>query len=137
MNHTENKEIIVDPGGAIPIATARGFVFDPAIRRSDSRQPREELPPRTRDEATIVRNEGLLAATIDAELVLLDRERGEYYGFDPIATDIWNRLATPQTVPVLAAALAEACEGDPAVIERDLRALLEEMRARGMVTMTA
>lgn len=91
----------------------------------------------TRDEATIVRNEGLLAATIDAELVLLDRERGEYYGFDAIATDIWNRLATPQTAPALAAALSEAYEGDSAVIERDLRALLEEMRARGMVTMTA
>lgn len=67
------------------------------------------------------------------ETVLMSLERGNYYGLDAIATDIWLRLEQPISIGDLCAQLVEDYEADLATIQRDVLNLLEHLRAEGLV----
>ena len=47
---------------------------------------------------------------------------------------VWDLLEEPASLAELVAALAEAYEEDPAVVEHDVRALLDELESLGAVT---
>ena len=79
------------------------------------------------------RTDGVLATTVDGELVMMDVEKGVYFGLDAIGTDVWNRLEAPVTAAELADALAQDYEADTATIERDVLALLSRMAEQGLV----
>jgi hypothetical protein len=67
------------------------------------------------------------------EAVILDLATGTYFGLDPVGTRIWHLLAEHGGLePVVAALLAEydVPEGE---LRRDLAALLDELRDRGLV----
>lgn len=81
----------------------------------------------------ISRNPDLLSAPVDDHLVLLDSAKGEYYDLDPIAADIWERLAAPQTAVALRDQLVAAYEGEPDLIGADMQVFLADMLARGLV----
>lgn len=81
----------------------------------------------------ICRNAEALSTEIDGEVVIMDPERGEYYGLDPVGSDIWRRLARPTTPARLVTDLIESYDGDPAMIERDTFALLERLAEKGLV----
>ncbi len=87
--------------------------------------------------STIHRTQGLLAAEMDGEVVLLNVERGNYYGLDDIASDIWNRLEQPATIRHLCAALSADYDADPATIEDDVRRWAEEMHKNGLIEIAA
>lgn len=61
----------------------------------------------------------LLEAEVDEEIVALDREQGEVFGFNLVASDVWRLLEQPRTVRDLCAELeqrydvsSEQCTGD-------------------------
>lgn len=56
-----------------------------------------------------------------------------YVGLDEIGSDVWKHIERPIAIKALVARLAEEYDGDPTVIERDVRALLSEMAASGLV----
>jgi len=78
-----------------------------------------------------------LAATVNNEVVILNIERGSYYGLDDVGTDIWQRLATPVRIEALCDALMAKYDANRAVIERDLIALLERLVGEGLVSVSA
>ncbi len=84
-------------------------------------------------ETLISRSESPLSAEVQGEVVLMNLDRGQYYGLDDIASDVWRRLEAPLTVHALCTALANEYTADPAAIERDVLALLEQMRAFGLI----
>lgn len=84
-------------------------------------------------DAAVRWNGAPLNADVDGETVLMSVERGRYYGLDAIGADIWRRLETPTRVAALCAALSEAYDGDPAVIERDVLALLQRLLEEGLI----
>lgn len=75
----------------------------------------------------------ILSAEVDGELVIMDVEKGLYFGLDAIGTEIWKRLETPTTVAELSSALALEFEADAATIRHDLLALLDELVRRRLV----
>lgn len=74
-----------------------------------------------------------LGTLLDGEVVLMSAARGRYYGFDLIASDIWQRLATPCRVGDLCAALADAYDGAPEEIAADVIALLTQLRDEALI----
>lgn len=84
-------------------------------------------------DATVVRSSDVIASPVDDELVMMDLERGIYYGLDRIGADIWARLAEPQTVADLCAQLMQTYEVDRATCEADVLAVLNEMAANGLL----
>lgn len=87
--------------------------------------------------STICRSKELLSTQIDDEMVLMSIERGNYYGLDAIATDIWQRLEQPLAVVDLCAALAKEYDADTETINRDVLALLEQFVAEGFIEFIA
>ncbi|MBF0371821.1 MAG: PqqD family protein [Alphaproteobacteria bacterium] len=82
---------------------------------------------------SVCRRGDVLSAEVNGEIVLMSVDQGEYVGLDEIASDLWMRIERPLTIEALVAQLADAYDGDRAVIERDVGALLSEMAANGLV----
>lgn len=81
----------------------------------------------------VVRSEQLLGSQVENELVMIDIESGRYYGLNPVATDIWERLASPIRIADLCTDLIERYAVDSALCEKDVLSLLLQMSANGMV----
>jgi hypothetical protein len=91
-----------------------------------------ELPailPTTR----IRRAADILCAELDDEIVLMSVERGSYYSFDSVGSDVWRKLEAETTLAALSEALAADYDADTATIADDLVPLLRQLRAEGIV----
>jgi Coenzyme PQQ synthesis protein D (PqqD) len=83
--------------------------------------------------AVLVAAGDLLASDFGAEQVILNLKDGVYYGLEEVGARIWRLLQKPTTIPAILGALAEEYDVDSARCERDLRALLGDLVARGLV----
>ncbi len=76
----------------------------------------------------------LLFQEVDDEAVLLDLERGHYFGLDEIGTRIWGLLAEHSTLPaVYRALLQDGYAVDEAELEHDLEGFVRELAAAGLL----
>jgi hypothetical protein len=75
-------------------------------------------------ERTVVRE-------LDGEAVLLDLDSGMYYGLNPVATAIWNRMAAAGEVGVdrLVAGVVDEYAVDPHVARREVEAFVQDLCA--------
>lgn len=85
------------------------------------------------EETRIHRAGSVLTAEIDKQLVMMDIENGRYLGLDDIGSVIWQRLEAPRTFGDLVDSLIEDYAAERAVIAQDVRELLKEMAAQGVV----
>lgn len=81
--------------------------------------------------------ENIVFKRVGDEIVLLNFELGVYYGLDGVGTRIWELLSEGKSVEEVADAIAGEYEVERDVIVRDLRALLDELAAKGLVTLDA
>jgi hypothetical protein len=85
-------------------------------------------------DAIVVRNEGLLSAEVDGELMAMSVERGMCYGLNAVGTRIWALIAEPRSVSDLCAQLRQEFDVEEQECRRDVVDLLEELRAEGLAT---
>ena len=64
---------------------------------------------------------------------MLDLSSGEYYSLDEVGIRVWQLLQEPATVSAIRDAVVSEYDVDPVRCELDIRALLGEMAARGLV----
>lgn len=76
---------------------------------------------------TVQHKRDALAADVGGEFVLMSVEQGKYFGLDEIGSEVWRRIEQPVGVAQLCAALASEYDGEAAVIERDVIALLQQL----------
>ena len=88
-------------------------------------------------EATVIRNAGVLAAEIGGELVLMSVSQWHYFGLNSVASDIWERLASPMRVETLCESLAADYDGDIQVIRQDVMELLSKLASRELIEVQA
>lgn len=75
----------------------------------------------------------MIETEVDGELVALHIDNGTCYGFNGTATRIWAMIEKPKRLSELKEELLREFEVDPAVCEDQLRALLDELAADGLV----
>jgi hypothetical protein len=85
-------------------------------------------------DSVVVRNEGLLSAEVDGELMAMSVERGMCYGLNAVGTRIWALIAEPRSISDLCAQLRQEFDVEEEECRRDLVDLLEELRAEGLAT---
>jgi hypothetical protein len=85
----------------------------------------------------IVPSDGVVCAELDGEAVVLDVERGIYFGLDEIAFRIWTLLSAGQDADAIAARLSDEYNAPPAEIRTDVDDFLEALVARGLARRTA
>ncbi|MDQ3144957.1 MAG: PqqD family protein [Pseudomonadota bacterium] len=79
------------------------------------------------------RNADLLEAGLGDELVALDAQGGQCFGFNATAASVWRLLETPASFDALRDSLREEYEVGEEECTADLQALLDDLIARGLV----
>jgi hypothetical protein len=75
----------------------------------------------------------LMEADIGDEMVALDQQAGSCFGFNSVAAEVWRRLTTPRTFEELRDELLESYDVTPEQCTNELRALLRDLQANGLV----
>ena len=88
-------------------------------------------------DALVTRNDNLLTAEVDGELMAMSVDKGICYGLNAVGTRIWALLADPRTVDDLCAQLLSEYEVDPVQCRSEVLSLLEDFRAEGLATVRA
>jgi hypothetical protein len=91
------------------------------------------MPSSITTETILRRKPDAVFAAVGSDVVLMSIEHGKYLGLDDIASEIWQLIEQPIAVRALCAALAEKFDAEPAVIERDVAALLDQLMSFAMV----
>ena len=88
-------------------------------------------------ETTIERNEGILVAEVEDEVIMLHIDEGMYYGLDDIGSHIWTLLEEPLTVRALCERLQERYAITVEQCLEDLLPFLNELHQIGLVHVRA
>ncbi|MPT24455.1 MAG: PqqD family protein [Starkeya sp.] len=81
----------------------------------------------------VVRRSHPLEAAVGDTQVLLDIEQGLYFGLNPIASRIWQRLERPVRVGDLCGSLKAEYEGEDGRIDTDVFAFLTQLEAQNLI----
>ena len=75
----------------------------------------------------------VLVRAVDEELVLLNLDNEQYYGLDEVGAAMWGAVTTEATIEGAVQLLVARFDTDTETLGRDLRELLEQLSARGLV----
>ncbi len=78
-------------------------------------------------ETSIKRSENILFSEIDQDKVMIDIERGAYFGMNPVAGEIWDMLETTQTTQQIVEKLLAAYEVDAETCRTETIQVLQRM----------
>lgn len=76
----------------------------------------------------------LMEAELGDELVALDPQRGECFGFNSVATFVWQRLKEPRSFAQLREALLDEYDVEPEQCTKELKDLLDDLQTKGLVS---
>lgn len=79
------------------------------------------------------RSADLMEAEVGDELVALDPDKGACFGFNSVATSVWRALDRARTFAELRDGLLNEYSVDPDQCSAELRELLVDMEARGLI----
>lgn len=91
------------------------------------------VPQITPDATVVAAPQGQLSTTLAGEVVILDVEKGVYFGLANVGTLIWNLLQTPRRVSEIVDRIVSEYDIRRDVAENDLYALLADLAARGLI----
>ncbi len=92
--------------------------------------------PLISDDAMVTRHPGMIDTMIGDELIGLDLESGNCYGFNATATRIWALAASPIRFGALCDQLVCEYEVDADQCRRDTSVLLSMLGKDGLITVT-
>lgn len=75
----------------------------------------------------------LMEAELGDELVALDDDVGECFGFNAVAASVWRLLDQPRSEIAIRRALLDEYDVDPDRCTQELSELLDDLVARGLV----
>jgi coenzyme PQQ synthesis protein D (PqqD) len=75
----------------------------------------------------------VVSKIIDGELIIIRLSDGTYYSMDNVGARAWTLIEHNHDLPAMVAAIASAYEVSPAALERDLRKLLDDLLAEGLI----
>ena len=81
----------------------------------------------------LVRREELLEADVNGEIVALHIERGQCYGLNSVASDIWRMLERPTSVAEICTALRNDYDIDEATCRDEVVNLLADLQQEGLI----
>ena len=83
---------------------------------------------------TIVnRSDVLVAANLGDDVVMMDVDRGSYYGLENVAARIWSLVERPMSVRSICDRLLEQYEVPPDRCEEEVTAFIDELLREGIL----
>lgn len=84
-------------------------------------------------DSILVQHSDIPVADIDGQIVLLSVRAGAYFGFNGVASDIWQMLSGPCRVSAIFDALSQSHDVDVATLSRDVLPFLQTLIDRQLV----
>ena len=84
-------------------------------------------------DAIVSRNDEMMSAPVDRELVFLNPSTDSYVALDAVGRRIWDLLERPRRVEELVDVLCAEFDGPRATITADVAAFLAELDREGIV----
>ncbi len=81
----------------------------------------------------VERTQSQVSTELDGEMVVLQLESGHYFSLNEVGALVWSSLTEPRSVAQLCQLIGDEYEVDEVTCGRDLVALLESLRAEGLV----
>jgi Coenzyme PQQ synthesis protein D (PqqD) len=78
-------------------------------------------------DSVLVQDKEPAAAELDGGVVVLSVRAGSYFGFNRVASEIWNMLAEPRSVGQIFDSLSERHDVDAAILARDVTPFLQTL----------
>ncbi len=87
-------------------------------------------------QARVAAVSGHASCNLAGESVILDMNKGVYYGLNPVGAFVWDLIQTPTSV----AAIQDAIQGEydvaPDLCAQDLQTLLVDLARNGLITIS-
>jgi hypothetical protein len=83
--------------------------------------------------STVVAIENQVSTELADEAIILNLASGKYFGLDPVGARIWELIQEPQQVNSVRDTLLAEYDVDADRCERDLLALLQEMKKQELI----
>ncbi len=80
----------------------------------------------------IVRIRDLIAADMDGDVVMMNYERGEYFGIGGVGARVWELLAEPVTMAQIVGTVCSEFDVDEERCALDMRVFVEELIKNGL-----
>src|SRR5271156_5745320 len=84
-------------------------------------------------QTTVMVTSQQVSCPLGDESAILNIKNSVYYGVNPVGATVWNLLKEAKTVAEIRDAILDEYEVDEGRCEKDLLALLEEMRSEGLI----
>lgn len=88
------------------------------------------------ESSVVVASEHQTSAQVDGEEVVLDLERGIYYGLNAMGSQIWSMIQSPSTVGEVIDAIVEEYDVSREQCADDVVAYLHDLEDSGLVEVT-
>lgn len=88
------------------------------------------------EQSTVVVAQGLTAADLGGEAVVLDPNSGRYYGLNELGARIFELARKPRSVERIIATLLQEYNVEAEKLKGDLLAFLQEMEQRQLIEVT-
>ncbi|MEM7590114.1 MAG: PqqD family protein [Cyanobacteria bacterium P01_A01_bin.83] len=83
--------------------------------------------------ATVFVSKNITASNLGTETIVLNLDSGGYYGLNDVGVTVWNLIQNPITLEEIRDALLAEYEVEYEQCDRDLRKLIAELSAIGLV----
>jgi hypothetical protein len=84
-------------------------------------------------QSTVTVTSQQVSCPLGDESAILNMKNSVYYGVNPVGATVWNLLKQAKTVSEIRDAILDEYDVDKVRCEKDLFALLEEMRSEGLI----
>lgn len=81
----------------------------------------------------ISKNSGLLASSLDKEIVMMSVENNEYYGLNKVGSRIWQIIETPTAVERIIDIMMKEYKIDRSTCTADVMEYLNELESKNLI----
>jgi hypothetical protein len=82
----------------------------------------------------VSRNQDLIAASIDNDLVMMSVDQGEYYGITGVGSQVWEMIAEPIALEEIARRICAEYAVDETTCKTDIQSFVKELFQLGLVS---
>ena len=81
----------------------------------------------------ISKNPAIISSKMDDEVVMMSIEKGNYYGLNPVAAEIWEMLAAPMTIQAICDRLMEEFDVEQKKCYNEVLVYVEKLGNEGLI----
>lgn len=85
------------------------------------------------EQTSVIKGDEVVSSIMDNETIMMSIENGEYYGINPVGSQIWEQIKTPRKVADICKIMCREFNVEPEQCRRDVVNFLNQMVEKGII----